>query len=118
MRFLRAVGRGVVAATAVSSVILIPPAGQASDAQAPIVATTPPAGEVGTLEAGVGERCGAYRKDSSWFSEIYYRHCGTGRVKIEIDYRDYDNTFGCVPVGDTFLGYFSRISHAWAVGPC
>lgn len=105
MLFLRAVGRIVLAAAAVSSVVLA--ADHPSTAQAPLVqvsaartplaqaslvdthlGATPPDGEIGTLEAGVGAQCGAYREDSSWHADIIYRHCGPGRVRIEIDHRD------------------------------
>ncbi len=42
-----------------------------------------------------GERCGAYTLYDGYQSNLWYKHCGDSRVRVEVDMKYSDNYTTC-----------------------
>lgn len=71
-----------------------------------------PAAAKGDVSAA-GYDCG-WNQD--WMGQAYYRHCGSGAVKIQVN--GTETTTMCVGEGITYLGSYPRVTSAWYIGAC
>ncbi|GAA3471301.1 DUF6355 family natural product biosynthesis protein [Nonomuraea roseola] len=113
MSLFTTMSRIALATAAVGSIAVAAPAAQASNGHAPRTASN----GVSVFEAPVGVRCGAYRVSTAWNADLRYWHCGSSKVEVEVDYRNWPNNYACMqPWQDRVLETFDRASHAWYTG--
>lgn len=100
----RVLGTFAVVCAAVVGLAVAAPAAQAA-----------PAG-LRPLEAPTGERCGAYVKLQGGGAGhmLMHKHCGDGRIEIEIDMRQGPNRFECMePWAHRLVEWYQIADNAW-----
>lgn len=65
----------------------------------------------------MGEECGYW--EDEWNNRAYYKHCGSGRIRIRVDYWEWPDGYRCpIYPGNTYLGTTHAVRNAWYVEPC